>query len=99
MEDPVAPIHGGPRPPGRTDGPGPLTRREREIVTLIAQGYRNKETAERLFISERTVKNHLHNIFTKLGVGDRLELALYAVHNGLHNLGNIGIGNTTVAAS
>ena len=40
--------------------------------------------AERMFISERTVKNHLHNIFDKLGVSDRLELALYAIDRGLH---------------
>jgi DNA-binding NarL/FixJ family response regulator len=37
-----------------------------------------------MFISEQTVKNHLHNIFDKLGVSDRLELALYAIHKGLH---------------
>jgi DNA-binding NarL/FixJ family response regulator len=40
--------------------------------------------AEKMFISEQTVKNHLHNIFDKLGVSDRLELALYAIHKGLH---------------
>jgi DNA-binding NarL/FixJ family response regulator len=38
----------------------------------------------KMFISEQTVKNHLHNIFDKLGVSDRLELALYAIHNNLH---------------
>jgi DNA-binding NarL/FixJ family response regulator len=62
----------------------PLSTREREIVVLIAQGYKNKEMAEKMFISEQTVKNHLHNIFDKVGVCDRLELALYAVHKGLH---------------
>ncbi len=62
----------------------PLSTREREIVTLVAQGYKNKEMAEKMFISEQTVKNHLHNIFDKLGVSDRLELALYAIHKGLH---------------
>jgi two-component system nitrate/nitrite response regulator NarL len=62
----------------------PLSNREKEIVNLVAQGYKNKEMAEKLFISEQTVKNHLHNIFEKLGVSDRLELALYAIHNGLH---------------
>ncbi len=62
----------------------PLSQREREIVALVAQGYKNKEMAEKLFISEQTVKNHLHNIFDKLGVSDRLELALYAIHKGLH---------------
>ena len=62
----------------------PLSTREREIVSLVAQGYKNKEMAEKMFISEQTVKNHLHNIFDKLGVSDRLELALYAIHKGLH---------------
>jgi DNA-binding NarL/FixJ family response regulator len=62
----------------------PLSTREREIVGLVAQGYKNKEMAEKMFISEQTVKNHLHNIFDKLGVSDRLELALYAIHKGLH---------------
>jgi DNA-binding NarL/FixJ family response regulator len=65
----------------------PLSTREREIVALVAQGYKNKEMAEKMFISEQTVKNHLHNIFDKLGVSDRLELALYAIHKGLHLTG------------
>lgn len=63
----------------------PLSQREREIVSLVAQGFKNKEIAEKIFISEQTVKNHLHNIFDKLGVSDRLELALYAIHKGLHS--------------
>src|SRR5579885_1781623 len=65
----------------------PLSQRERDIVALVAQGYKNKEMAEKMFISEQTVKNHLHNIFDKLGVSDRLELALYAIHKGLHLAG------------
>lgn len=74
----------GSGPGGRGRGRSPLSNREREIVALVAQGYRNREMAEKLFISEQTVKNHLHNIFDKLGVSDRLELALYAIHKGLH---------------
>jgi len=62
----------------------PLSQREREIVALVAQGFKNKEIAERMFISEQTVKNHLHNVFDKLGVADRLELALYAIHKGIY---------------
>ena len=69
---------------GKTRERSPLSTREREIVQLVAQGYKNKEMAEKMFISEQTVKNHLHNIFDKLGVSDRLELALYAIHKGLH---------------
>jgi DNA-binding NarL/FixJ family response regulator len=57
----------------------PLSLREGEIVTLVAQGFKNREMADKLFISEQTVKNHLHNIFDKLDVSDRLELALHFV--------------------
>jgi DNA-binding NarL/FixJ family response regulator len=69
---------------GRSRERSPLSQREREIVGLVAQGFKNKEMAEKMFISEQTVKNHLHNIFDKLGVSDRLELALYAIHRKLH---------------
>jgi DNA-binding NarL/FixJ family response regulator len=72
---------------GKSRERSPLSTREREIVALVAQGYKNKEMAEKMFISEQTVKNHLHNIFDKLGVSDRLELALYAIHKGLHLTG------------
>ncbi len=73
-----------PAVPTRERERSPLSQREREIVALVAQGFKNKEMAEKMFISEQTVKNHLHNIFDKLGVSDRLELALYAIHNNLH---------------
>jgi DNA-binding NarL/FixJ family response regulator len=73
-----------PTSPARDRERSPLSQREREIVALVAQGFKNKEMAEKMFISEQTVKNHLHNIFDKLGVSDRLELALYAIHNNLH---------------
>lgn len=71
-----------PVPTARGEQAG-LTAREQEIVSLVTQGFRNKEIAEKLSISEQTVKNHLHNIFDKLGVSDRLELALYALHHKL----------------
>lgn len=54
-----------------------LTRRERDIVNLIAGGATNKQVAAELDISERTVKGHLSNVFMKLGVTDRLKLVLY----------------------
>jgi DNA-binding NarL/FixJ family response regulator len=60
-----------------------LTARELEIVRLVAVGLRNAEVAERLAITESTVKTHLNNIFQKLGVRDRLELAHYAIKTGL----------------
>lgn len=60
-----------------------LTGREREIVTLIGEGLRNEEIGRRLFISEKTVRNHLSTIFEKVAVSDRLELVVYAFNNGL----------------
>ena len=60
-----------------------LSNREMEVVQQVAQGFHNREIGKNLFISEQTVKNHLHNIYDKLGVSDRLELVLYAVHHRL----------------
>jgi two-component system nitrate/nitrite response regulator NarL len=60
-----------------------LRNREKGIVQLVAQGFRNREIGKKLFISEQTVKKHLHHIFDKLGMSDRLELALCAVHHRL----------------
>lgn len=60
-----------------------LTPREIEIVRMVSQGLRNRTIAERLSISEGTVKVHLHNIYEKLGVGGRLELVLCAQQRGL----------------
>jgi len=60
-----------------------LTPRELEIVSAVVAGYSNKETAEYFKISEDTVKHHLSNIFDKLGVYTRLELALFAVNQSL----------------
>jgi DNA-binding NarL/FixJ family response regulator len=64
-------------------GPAVLTPREIEIVRLVAQGLRNRELANRLSITEGTVKIHLHNIYDKLGVDGRLELVLRAQQRGL----------------
>jgi two-component system, NarL family, nitrate/nitrite response regulator NarL len=60
-----------------------LTPRELEIVSTVVAGYSNKEIAEYFKISEDTVKHHLSNIFDKLGVSTRLELALFAVNQSL----------------
>src|ERR1700756_1364785 len=60
-----------------------LSDREKEVIRLVAQGFHNREIGEKLFISEQTVKNHLHNIFDKLGVSDRLQVCPYAVHHRL----------------
>ena len=64
-------------------GEGTLTPREVELVRMVAQGLRNKAIAERLAISEGTVKVHLHNIYEKLGVDGRLELVLCAQRKGI----------------
>jgi DNA-binding NarL/FixJ family response regulator len=63
-----------------------LTQREREVVNLICQGNKHKQVAERLFISETTVRHHLTSIFDKLGVSDRFELVFYAYRRGLASL-------------
>jgi len=60
-----------------------LTPRELEIVSAVVAGYTNKDVAAHYKISEDTVKHHLSNIFDKLGVSTRLELALFAVHQDL----------------
>lgn len=60
-----------------------LTPRELEIIGVILGGYSNSDIALRFSISEKTVKHHLTNIFDKVGVSNRLELALFALHHGL----------------
>jgi len=60
-----------------------LTAREREVIALMGEGLRTKQIAQRLFISETTVRHHLSSIFSKLGVADRLELVIYAYRHGL----------------
>jgi len=60
-----------------------LTRREKAIIGCLIQGLRNREIGKQLNITEQTVKNHLRSIYDKVGVSDRLELALYAIHQKL----------------
>lgn len=60
-----------------------LTDREREVLKLVASAKTNREIAEELFISEKTVKNHISNILFKLQANDRTEAALYAARHGL----------------
>ena len=64
--------------PGKAYG---ITRRELEILTTIVSGLSNKEIAHKFSLSEDTVKHHLTNIFDKVGVSSRLELALFAINN------------------
>lgn len=58
----------------------PLTRRERDVLQLIAEGLTNREIGERLFIETGTVKNHVHRILAKLNVPDRQSAAMYQDH-------------------
>ena len=67
---------GGPREPG-------LTPRENEVLKLVAKGYAYKEIGEKLFISTKTVQNHVQNILTKLQLRKRYELMRYAIQKGL----------------
>jgi DNA-binding NarL/FixJ family response regulator len=67
----------------RSPAGGQLSGRETEIIRCIGAGLRNAEVARRLSIGESTVKTHLYNIFQKLGIRDRVELALYAQRVGL----------------
>jgi DNA-binding NarL/FixJ family response regulator len=60
-----------------------LTRREKMIISYLMQGWRNREISTHLSISEQTVKNHLRTVYDKVGVSDRLELVLYAIHQRL----------------
>ena len=69
--------HGSPS--SLTERLGSLTTRERDIVVLVGEGLKNREIAERLAVAEKTIKGHLTNIFLKLGVQDRLALALLAI--------------------
>jgi DNA-binding NarL/FixJ family response regulator len=61
----------------------PLTPREQEVVKLVAEGYTNKQIAETLVISEKTVERHRANILEKLGMRDRVEVTRYAIRQGL----------------
>ena len=66
----------------------PLTHREMEVLRLIAQGYENKEIAEKLVISEATTRTHVSNILGKLHLASRTQAALFAIKEGLASLGD-----------
>jgi two-component system, NarL family, nitrate/nitrite response regulator NarL len=63
-----------------------LTEREREVIRLVGNGLKNRQIAEKLFISDITVHHHLTSIYSKLDVADRLELLIFAYRNGLAQL-------------
>lgn len=68
-------------PVSRAEGIHALTEREKEVLMLIARGESNRNIARKLFISEKTVKNHITSIFRKLKVEDRTQAAIYAIKN------------------
>jgi DNA-binding NarL/FixJ family response regulator len=78
VEDPARP----PRPAPALE-PSPLTRREREVAALVARGWTDRQVAEMLVISEGTVGVHLTNIFSKLDIKSRAQLAVWAAEHGL----------------
>ncbi|MDU4961106.1 MAG: response regulator transcription factor [Sporomusaceae bacterium] len=65
----------------RTRGSQELTGREVEVLQLVGKGLSNLDIAQRMFLSEKTVKNHLTNIFRKIGVSDRTQAVIYAIRN------------------
>jgi len=68
---------------GREALDDPLTPREREVVKLVAEGFTNRQIAELLTLSEKTVESHRANVLAKLGMRDRVELVRYAIKRGL----------------
>lgn len=73
-------------PNAASDPFGALTPREKDVLRLIAKGMVNRDIAKALFISEHTVKNHVTNIYRKVGVDDRTQIALMAIRAGLVSL-------------
>ena len=73
-----------------------LTAKELRIVALIVQGYKNKEIASQLGTTEQVIKNYLRNVYDKIGVSDRLELALFTIH---HRILNEAAAATAAAAT
>jgi DNA-binding NarL/FixJ family response regulator len=76
-----------------------LTTKELHIIALIVQGYRNKEIATQLGTTEQVIKNYLRNVYDKIGVSDRLELALFTIHHRLLAEAAAATAAATAAAS
>lgn len=79
----LLPRPGGAPPPAPARGAAQLTRRERDVAALVAQGKTSREIAEALVIGERTVETHVGNLLAKLGLGSRREVAAWAIEVGL----------------
>jgi NarL family two-component system response regulator LiaR len=78
--------------PGRTEQPttDPLTERELDVLRLVARGLSNKDIAEKLFVTELTVRTHVSNVLSKLHLASRTQAALYAIKTGLASLDDVG---------
>lgn len=76
------------QPPSLPPTTDPLTEREVEVLKLVAQGLSNDEIAEKLVVSERTVRTHVSHILDKLHLANRTQMALYAVREGIAKLDN-----------
>jgi non-specific serine/threonine protein kinase len=77
----MLPRQSGPQPPSPRH---PLTRREREVALLVAQGRSNREIADQLFVGERTVETHVGNILGKFSFSSRAQIAAWVVESGLN---------------
>jgi two-component system, NarL family, response regulator LiaR len=88
---PVSALPAGPAAVGAVAGavgsPDELTERELDVVRLVAKGQSNREIAQALWISEKTVKTHVSHALTKLGLKDRTQLAIHAIKSGLADVG------------
>jgi NarL family two-component system response regulator LiaR len=80
------------RPSARPPTPDPLTDREMEVLRLVAKGLSNPEIAQRLVVTEATVRTHVSNILSKLHLANRVQATLYALQEGITSLDN-GLGN------
>jgi NarL family two-component system response regulator LiaR len=76
--------------PGQPSSPEPLTDRETEVLRLVAEGLSNREIAERLVLSEATVRTHVSSLLSKLHLASRTQAALYALREGLATLDEPG---------
>jgi DNA-binding NarL/FixJ family response regulator len=76
-------LRAAPATPAPSALPPDLTQREAEVLALIGQGLNNQEIARRLVVSEATVKTHINNLFSKIGVRDRAQAVVYAMRHGL----------------
>lgn len=79
------------RPGSEEEGPDPLTEREMAVLQLVAQGHSNRDIADRLAISEATVRTHVSHILAKLELSSRTQAALYALRKGWASLEDVGV--------